>query len=381
MNGLDALNLLRGDQDRLPCAVVMLTSFGGEELAVAAMKGGAMDYLPKGCVAFESLQRTVLAAIARFQCRQRIEEQQAALERNARQRQSLLEAIPQMVWMADSEGCIEFANRQWSDYTGQPRECLATGWESIVHPADRERTLSAWRRARRYGTILEVEHRLKRATDGAYRWHLVRAVPFSASPGVISNWFGCCTEIENQKQAETLNLHKEKMQSIGQLAAGVAHDFNNLLASIVLGASCAMECLPDSHPSREALDGVVRSGECAAELTAKMLAYAGEGMIYVDAADLNALVIKTHDSLKASIPKGIQVQIEADKQLPALVTDARQMRRVIETLIVNAAEAIGENAHGTIWISTRGGQDRRERGHARSWVRRVGGHGHRLRHE
>jgi PAS domain S-box-containing protein len=331
----------------------MLTSFGGEELAVNAMKSGAMDYLPKGRVAAESLQRTVLAAIARFQMRRRIEEQQAATERNARQWQALLEAIPQMVWMADREGNIEFANKQWSDYTGQPKECLATGWSSIVHPADRERTLRAWMEARRSGTIFEVEHRLKRASDGTYRWHLVRAVPFSATPGVLSNWFGCCTEIENQKRAEALNLQKEKMQSIGHLAAGVAHDFNNLLAAIVFGASYAMECLPPSHPSQQALTSVLHSGERAAEITAKMLAYAGKGMIYMEPTDLNQLVTQTCESLRSTLPKGVSIRIEPAQNLPLLVTDARQMCRVIEALVVNAAEAIGDNGPGTISVSTR----------------------------
>src|SRR4051812_24636790 len=50
VDGLEVLPRLRGQDGRLPCAVVMLTACGGEELAVNAMKGGAMDYLPKGQV-------------------------------------------------------------------------------------------------------------------------------------------------------------------------------------------------------------------------------------------------------------------------------------------------------------------------------------------
>lgn len=99
MDGLEVLPRLRGDNERLPCAVVMLTACGGEELAVNAMKGGAMDYLPKGQVSAEVLPQRVLNAIERFQMMQRIDEQRSELTRSSRQHQILLEAIPQMVWM------------------------------------------------------------------------------------------------------------------------------------------------------------------------------------------------------------------------------------------------------------------------------------------
>ena len=121
MDGLEVLPRLRGEDGRLPCAVVMLTACGGEELAVNAMKSGAMDYLPKGQVSAEVLAHNVVNAIERFQMLQRIDEQRSALERSAQRYQTLLEAIPQMVWMANAEGRVEYANSQWFEYTGLDR--------------------------------------------------------------------------------------------------------------------------------------------------------------------------------------------------------------------------------------------------------------------
>lgn len=353
MDGLEVLPRLSGKNDRLPCAVVMLTAFGGEGVAVHAMKSGAMDYLPKGQLAAEVLLHTVVNAIERFQMRQRIDEQRSALERSTRQYQTLLESLPHMVWTANAEGCLEYANRQWLDYTGlgieQPGQL---GWDGLLHPEDRERTWSAWNQARQAGSVFEIEHRLKRAADGTYRWHLVRAVPFRGVAGEITNWFGSCTEIENQKLAETVNLQKEKLQGIGQLAAGVAHDFNNLLVVILGGASYAMESLPPSHQAQTMLQSVVRAGERAAELTAKMLAYAGEGNLYIEQTDLNKLVRDTCDSLRASIPRTIQLTIQPGPDLPPVTTDCRHMRQVIVDLVRNAVEAIREDAAGTISVRT-----------------------------
>ena len=353
MDGLEVLPKLCGANGRLPCAVIMLTAFGGEELAVNAMKSGAMDYLSKEQVAADVLPYTVANAIQRFQLQHRIDEQRSALERNARQYQTLLEAIPQMVWMATAAGCVEYANHQWCEYTGLSIEQAGhLGWDAVLHPEDREGTFTAWEQARRAGSVFEVEHRLKRAADGSYRWHLVRAVPFGGAAGEITNWFGTCTEIENQKQAETVNLQKEKLQGIGQLAAGVAHDFNNLLMVILGGASYAMESLPSSHQAQTMLQSVVSASERAAELTAKMLAYAGEGNLYIEATDLNKLVRDTCESMRDSLPDTIQLDVRPGRDLPPVTVDPRQMRQVIVDLVRNGVEAIREGVDGSILVRT-----------------------------
>jgi len=316
-----------------------------------------MDYLPKEQVAGDVLPHTVMNAIERFQMQQRIDEQRTVLERSTQQYRTLLEAIPQMVWMANAEGRVEYANCRWSEYTGLGIEQAGQlGWDDLLHPEDRERTLSAWSGARQSGSVFEIEHRLKRAADGSYRWHLVRAVPVRVVAEEITYWFGTCTEIENQKQAETVNLQKEKLQGIGQLAAGVAHDFNNLLVAILGGAGLALESLPPSHPARHTLQGVVRAGERAAELTGKMLAYAGKGNLYIEPTDLNQLVRDTCDSLQTSIPNAIRLNIRTRRDLPPVTTDSRQMRQVIVDLVMNAVEAIREGTPGT--ISVRSGTTR-----------------------
>ena len=353
MNGLEALDRLRDENGRLPCAVVMLTAFGGEDLAVTVLKCGAMDYLPKGHLVGDVLARSVTNAIERFQMQQRIDEQRAALERNSARYQTLLEAIPHMVWVSNAAGRIEFANCQWLTYAGLGLyQGGPFGWDHLLYPEDRERSLAAWNKAWHAGSPLEVEQRLKRAADGNYRWHLTRAVPFRGTGGEITNWFGTCTEIENQKRAETVNLQTEKQQGIGRLAAGVAHDFNNQLAIILGGTSLAMDALGTTHPAHEMLHRAVRAAERAAELTDKMLAYAGKGNLCLEQTDVNQLVRETCDALRALIPKTIRLHFRPGPDLPCLATDTRRLRQVILELLRNAAEAIREGAVGTIFVRT-----------------------------
>ena len=85
MDGLEFLDRLHGSADR-PCApVVVLTGLGNEELAVAALKEGADDYLSKDRVNPNSLLRAVNHAIDGFTTQRLLASQREALERRNRQ--------------------------------------------------------------------------------------------------------------------------------------------------------------------------------------------------------------------------------------------------------------------------------------------------------
>src|SRR5947209_13484784 len=234
MSGLEVLARLKGEAETVPCAVVMLTAFGGEALAVEAMKAGVMDYLPKRQVGADTLAHTVTSAVQKFQMERRIAQQRSALELSERRYEMLLEAMPQMVWTANPEGLVQYANRRWREYSGLSLQAAGRlGFEALLHPDDREATWNAWKTATESGSIFESEHRLRRASDQSYRWQLVRAVPMKNAAGEITEWFGTCTEVESQKQAEEAKLQREKADGLGLLAGGIAHDFNNLLTSIL----------------------------------------------------------------------------------------------------------------------------------------------------
>ena len=355
MDGLQLLNHLKFQGQSFPCAVVMLTAYGGEALAVHAMKAGVLDYLPKRDANAHYLPHAISNAIERFRMQCQIEEQRAALERSARQYQLLLEAMPQMVWTANADGLLEYANGRWIEYTGLSAQGVRRlGWDETLYPDDQEGTWAFWRQSAQTGAVFEIEHRLKRASDRTYRWHLVRAVPMRNAEGQITHWFGTCTEIEDQKQAEKAALQRQKFESIGRLAGGIAHDFNNLLVTVLGGTSLAIDSLPTPHPARSLLKEVVVAGEQAAQLTGRMLAYAGKANFFVESANINRLVQDACERAKASLPPCVRLEICGGDSLPPIETDVEQMRQAIRELVVNAAEAIGLNTPGTIRIRTTG---------------------------
>jgi diguanylate cyclase (GGDEF)-like protein/PAS domain S-box-containing protein len=118
---------------------------------------------------------------------------------------SLAEAVPGMMWTADADGANDFHNQRWCDYTGLAAdESRGSGWEAVLHPDDLGATLASWGHSLRTGDPFTVEYRIRRATDGSYRWFLGRANAIRDEQGRIIRWFGTCTDIEDQKHNQQI---------------------------------------------------------------------------------------------------------------------------------------------------------------------------------
>jgi two-component system cell cycle sensor histidine kinase/response regulator CckA len=364
LDGLKMIRLLHGDCDMLPCAVVMLTGAGNEEVAVEAMKLGVMDYMVKGPASAHALSRIVASAVQRFRDQEEIAEQRLALEQrnleleairaelfDEKERYRILaETIPQLVWTADSNGCIHYANQRLREFNGNVNAKL---WplESLVHADDRTDLRIKWSDAVRSGCAFESELRLRRAKDQTWRWHLMRTAPIRTTDGGPVRWFGTFTDIEDQKRAEEAIRQREKLAGIGLLAGGVAHDFNNLLAGIMGGASIARDSLEKGHSAYPMLEIVLRSSERAAELTQQLLAYAGKVDVCLEPADISQVARDACEPVRTSIPKNIHLKIETARDIPVIETNAGHIQQVIVNLVMNAVEAIGE-ASGVVTVRT-----------------------------
>ena len=132
------------------------------------------------------------------------------LEESEQRFRTLLESIPEMAWTAGPDGQLHYFNSQWYAYTGQAEaEALGTGWTRVTHPDDVAACLPLWQRALATGTLYQAECRYRRASDGAMRWHLTRAVPQKDTAGSMLQWVGTCTDIHEQKLYAEQLLERE----------------------------------------------------------------------------------------------------------------------------------------------------------------------------
>jgi len=108
-----------------------------------------------------------------------------ALQESEERSRRWLDAVSALAWRCDARLlCIE-CNSRWLAYCGQsPDEVRGDGWMRALHPDDRERVAKLIHEAGTAG-IVQTEYRLRRASDGAYRWHLACALPVKDRKSVV----------------------------------------------------------------------------------------------------------------------------------------------------------------------------------------------------
>ena len=116
--------------------------------------------------------------------------------------QLLADAMPQVVWIADGDGTVQYYNRRVDAFGGSRNGSGGpSNWQAGIHPEDLRLTAESWQRAAMESRPYSQEHRILMA-DGNYRWHLSRAIPVAEADGEPQKWFGTATDIHELKQVQ-----------------------------------------------------------------------------------------------------------------------------------------------------------------------------------
>jgi PAS domain S-box-containing protein len=207
MDALGVLAGLRGAACDVPVIVIVDAAGDARAGGRAAVRAGATDFVARSELAAGPLWAAIEKAGDRCELARRPGRATATvLVRVA-------DALPQLVWIADATGAVEYFNSRIDDYAGVGREADGMWrWSTAVHPDDRARTEEAWRKAVAEAAPYVCEHRI-RMRDGAYHWHLSRAVLVRS--GAALRWFGTVTDVHELKAAEA--ALRERQGSLGRL--------------------------------------------------------------------------------------------------------------------------------------------------------------------
>jgi PAS domain S-box-containing protein len=302
-------------------------------------------------------RRLALGFITDITERKRVEQQITAsleaLRKSEGTVRALLESASQGVVATDRTGRIILVNAKTERMFGYTREeILGQQLEILLPEKFRESHVhhrgayALQPRERSMGLGLNLAARRK---DGSEFPVEISLSFVQSEDGILAISF--ITDITERKRFDEQLWQTQKLESLGILAGGVAHDFNNLLTGIMSGASFALDTLPEDHPARSVLETVTRASERAASLTRQLLAYSGKGKFIVEPVDLSSLVREIVGLIQTSIPKTVQLRLDLVRYLPLIEVDSIQIQQLVMNLVINGAEAIGENV-GTVAVKT-----------------------------
>ncbi|WP_292826166.1 PAS domain S-box protein [Nostoc sp. JL33] len=277
----------------------------------------------------------------------------------------LTEVSPQAIWMGDSDGGISYCNQYWLDYSGLTMEQTSGyGWIYAIHPDDRDRVARHWHRVFKTSmqavanpTNYEIEIRFRQVSDGSYRWHIVRGLPFRDADGQIIKWVGIASDIHDRKVAEAalqqLNemLEQRIQERTAQLQAAnkelesfsysVSHDLRAPLRHI----AGFIELLQKRHSSttldetsQRYLNIIAETAKQAGILIDELLTFSRMGRTEMRYINLNMeeLVQEVkRDLLTETQGRIIHWHIES---LPFIQGDPSMLRLVLRNLMGNAVK-------------------------------------------
>ena len=157
-------------------------------------------------------------------------------------------------------------------------------------------------------------------------------------------------EIAKQLKLEAQLRHSQKMEAVGQLAAGVAHDFNNIL-TVIQGNAALLREQPGQDPScTEPLNDISVAAERAARLVRQLLAFSRKQVLRSETLDLGQVVNHLQETLKQLLQNRISLDMNVAPGLPLIHADLNMMEQIVLNLSVNARDAMSDGGKLTVGV-------------------------------
>jgi PAS domain S-box-containing protein len=283
--------------------------------------------------------------------------ERAAAVNELQLRVNMLQHIPVAAWSVRLDGSPDIVNRLWFEYTGQTPEYVHShpdAWMATIHPEDRESAARVYWEGIRSGQGFTMEARFLRASDGKYRWHLIRAVAVSDPEANILRLVGTSTDVDDLRgvQEKLRNTQAEfarmtRIMTMGELTASIAHEVSQPLGAIVTSAgSCARWLAaepPQMDKARRALERIINDGTRAGAIIQRIRALMKRKAPRKGWQDINETVLEVIELAAYELRRNdIVLETRLGEGMPRIKGDRVQCQQVLLNLIVNAIEAMSE---------------------------------------
>jgi len=276
-----------------------------------------------------------------------------------------VETMPALAFVADPNGNRTFFNRGWLEYTGLSSEqASGSGWEKAIHSDDLKRVTERWRKSQTTGEPLDYEARLRRGSDGVYRWFQTRARPLRDSRGKIVKWCAVANDIEDRKDAEQLRAdltHASRVSTMGELVASISHELAQPITATTNDARASLRWLqrdpPDLTQVRKGTERIVESGILASEIINRLRSLYKKAPPKRELVAINEVIGEMARMLRGEArAHGVSIRTDLKADLPMTVADRVQLQQVLMNLMLNGIEAMKDTG-GVLTVKSQLGED------------------------
>ena len=253
--------------------------------------------------------------------------------------------------VADTAGIFRSVNPAWTRVLGyEAAETIGRSYREFVWPDDVEPTRQAVETTASGRNLSKFVNRY-RHKDGTPRWLSWQT---SLEEGAIYGYARDITD-EMMREAEFRLVEAklrqaQKMEAVGQLTGGIAHDFNNMLMGVMGGLDIVQRRISSGRyeDAQRFIDAARQSGERAAALTRRLLAFSRSQSLKIEALDAEALTRSMEGLLKQTLGEGIPLNLRFSPDLWAVEADSGQLENSLLNLAINARDAMPDGGRLTI---------------------------------
>jgi signal transduction histidine kinase len=153
------------------------------------------------------------------------------------------------------------------------------------------------------------------------------------------------TRVEQIEERERL---RDRLATLGGMAAAIAHEVKNPLASIEIMAGVLRRQLNDRPDAMETLGDIIKESRLANAIVVEVLEFVRPIRLQVEPLVVAEVV---HDAVEALEYGTSQVRVSVDRDVPELMADGSQLRQLLTNLMTNALEAMGPGGHVNVNVS------------------------------
>jgi PAS domain S-box-containing protein len=350
MDGLRTAEVISQRESAARVPIIFLTAVPiANADVVSGYARGAVDFLLKPFDP-EILRSKVSVFVDLYQKEQMIRRQagllrqrdREAFERRSELRfRSLMDALPQCVWVARSDLTFYYWNKRAVDYIGMPASVAVSAERlfEFVHPDDLAAISSEWQLATSLQRSAEVQVRLRRHADGAYRWFQMRGVPQHDESGKVTGWIVAATDIDTEHQALEEAEYASRMKE--EFLATVSHELRNPLNAMVGWVHLLRSGNLDAAKSTKALETIERNVHLQTALIDDILDVSriirGKINLTFSTVRMSAVIDAALAAMRPTAEaKGVALEYEAAAESDEVSGDADRLQQIVWNLLSNA---------------------------------------------